>query len=697
MSQVFALLLVLAAESDLVVNSSTATMDRVVVKGKREKSSKLESSYPTTSLEVRTLDARATDTSDVLERVRGINTRSRGGVGARRDVSLDGLSGRRVRTFVDGVPSEIAGFDYAPTALPLSLLDRIDVYRGVVPVGFGTDALGGAIDFVSRTRQDAYAEASYRLGSFNSHQGTAAVGTPLGSDALTLGLEGFVDGSANSYDFTVRQGDLTGEEMEITAPQFNDGFLGYGGAANLSYRASPGTRISLRAFSTGFDDDLQNGVTLISTVAGEATSGEDTVGGLARAQFGDVAPWLLIEIWTAFSRRTIDFRDVSTRVYDALGTIVSSDSAPGELTRGAETMLRDLQLEARTNISADFGEDLFTFSLAPKWLRRSGQFVNDPRDSATLAEFVTGLDWRREWLNRRLESVVFGKLYLQSIQASNAIVGLEAEPVDELRLRPGAGATIEFELVDSLSLSLSYEWAIRLPDSDELLGDGRLVSANPELEPERSHNGNVILRVRPLPVTPWLDLDADVGGFVRSVSDQIFLEPEGLTASTRNVDGVFVHGASGNLHAQLFRRHLDFVASFSWERAVNQSREGDFARNRGDQLPNRPVLFGTFIVTGRAFDVFGGQDALEVYWRSRWVDDFPLFFERDGDEESKIIIPAQFANDLGITYDALSFASSPLRVAFNLEARNLANQDLFDFYRVPQPGRSFFFKASVFY
>ena len=41
------------------------------------------------------------------------------------------------------------GSSYSINNFPVSLVDRIDVYKGVVPVELGSDALGGAINLVT--------------------------------------------------------------------------------------------------------------------------------------------------------------------------------------------------------------------------------------------------------------------------------------------------------------------------------------------------------------------------------------------------------------------------------------------------------------------------------------------------------------------------------------------------------------------
>lgn len=37
--------------------------------------------------------------------------------------------------------------------IPVNFADRIEVYKGVVPVGFGTDAIGGVINIVTNKKK----------------------------------------------------------------------------------------------------------------------------------------------------------------------------------------------------------------------------------------------------------------------------------------------------------------------------------------------------------------------------------------------------------------------------------------------------------------------------------------------------------------------------------------------------------------
>lgn len=54
--------------------------------------------------------------------------------------------------------------------IPAGLARRVEVYKGVVPVELGGDALGGAINIVTDNRRRTRVNASYSFGSFNTHK-----------------------------------------------------------------------------------------------------------------------------------------------------------------------------------------------------------------------------------------------------------------------------------------------------------------------------------------------------------------------------------------------------------------------------------------------------------------------------------------------------------------------------------------------
>ena len=116
------------------------------------------------------------DLSHALDRISGVRIRETGGVGSNSTFSLNGFSGRQVRFFIDGVPMENFGTSFQINNIPINLAERIEVYKGVVPISFGADALGGAVNIVTTKRAGRYIDASYSYGSFNTHKSYINVG-----------------------------------------------------------------------------------------------------------------------------------------------------------------------------------------------------------------------------------------------------------------------------------------------------------------------------------------------------------------------------------------------------------------------------------------------------------------------------------------------------------------------------------------
>src|SRR5690606_5890698 len=108
------------------------------------------------------------DLGSVMERDSSVSLRRSGGLGSAATVTLGGLGGNRVPVFYDGVPLEYLGFVAGLTNVPIALVDRIEVFRGVTPIRLGADALGGAIDLVTApTREGLAASAEFLGGSFD--------------------------------------------------------------------------------------------------------------------------------------------------------------------------------------------------------------------------------------------------------------------------------------------------------------------------------------------------------------------------------------------------------------------------------------------------------------------------------------------------------------------------------------------------
>ncbi len=119
----------------------------------------------------------------------------------------------RIPVFIDGLPLAVPGSESLAT-LPVNLLQRIEVYRGVVPIRFGADALGGAINLVSRAPGEGFGgNASYEVGSFDRQLATGAVYYRT-EDGFWLSGSGYYGTADNDYTIDVLLGDRQGLEYQ---------------------------------------------------------------------------------------------------------------------------------------------------------------------------------------------------------------------------------------------------------------------------------------------------------------------------------------------------------------------------------------------------------------------------------------------------------------------------------------------------
>lgn len=112
---------------------------------------------------------------------------------------IDGFSGKHVKIFIDGIPQEGAGAAFDLNNVPINFADRIEVYKGVVPVGFGTDAIGGVVNIVTNKQPgNWFMDASYSYGSFNTHKSYVRFGQTF-KNGFMYEVNAFQNFSDNDY------------------------------------------------------------------------------------------------------------------------------------------------------------------------------------------------------------------------------------------------------------------------------------------------------------------------------------------------------------------------------------------------------------------------------------------------------------------------------------------------------------------
>lgn len=255
----------------------------------------------------------------------------------------------------------------------------------------------------------------------------------------------------------------------------------------------------------------------------------------------------------------------------------------------------------------------------------------------------------------------------------------------------GWGNALRYRFNDVLSGKASYEYATRLPQPDEVFGDGVIVFDNLELEQEVSHNVNLGLSVDSY-VNDAGDWRANANLFLRDTddlilligSDRFFVHQNIYSARSQGIQVGAGWSSSGGL--------VDLDANITSIDFRNTSSDGTFSRYDGDRIPNRPHLFANATLRLNWADVLADFDELSATWNYRFVDQYDLIWESIGLDAFRQSVPEQQSHSLALTYSRDLFSST---LDLSAEVQNLTDDRLYDFYGVQRPGRAFYLKASV--
>jgi TonB family protein len=672
----------------------------VTVAGARTEAERLQqSAEAVTVIDTYRAKQQTADLGEVLARTQGVAVRRSGGLGSNARFSLNGLYDDQVRFFLDEIPLDLAGYPFGVVNVPANLVDRVEVYRGVVPIRFGADALGGAINLVSDTSYETHAAASYQIGSFGTHRVTLEALSLDEPSGTVASIAGFLDRTDNDYDVDVEIPDRRGRLHDATVPRFHDGYAAQGGTLEVGVIDRPwAKRLLVRGFLSNYEKELQHN-TVMTVPYGEVNYGETVYGGTARYE-AELGTGFDLEIVGSYAHRIIDYSDQSQWVYSWTGEQVRKRRVGGEtdVRPHDQSVWQDSVFGRALASWAITPEHTLRASLTPSYATRSGdeRLQADPKARDPLSAqrdlftFVSGIEYELDLFGDRLSNILFVKDYFYDAKSEEPLAGKAFEQRHAERHRLGVGDSLRYRFTPWLYAKASYEYATRLPRPDEVFGDAILIHANLELEPEISHNVNIGPRIE-YAAAGFGALTFEVNGFLRATDRLIVLLGNDRFFTYQNVYEARGLGVENALNWESPGRYLTLDGMLTWQDVRNASDEGTFGDFEGDRIPNRPYLFASWGARFRFASMPSARDVVEPFYIGRYVHGFFRGWESQGLREFKQTVDAQITHSAGISW---TLARAFGRVTTTFEVDNLTDAKVFDNFGVQRPGRAFYLKLT---
>ena len=677
----------------------SVTLENVTVTGKSKTQRLREGALSVNAIDVRSLAASINSLNALVDRTAGVKIREEGGVGSDFDLSINGMSGNSVRYFIDGVPLDTKGTGVTLANLPISVIDHVDIYKGVVPTWLNSDVLGGAVNIVTNRRRKNYLDVSYGLGSYHTHKADVN-GQYVLKNGLTLRPTLGVNYSKN--DYVMKDVEVWDENVRKYVAQdrrrFHDDYFSLFGQLEVGVTdKSWADEFFVHLSYNKVNKDLQTGQVQTRVIGmADRSSSAWSIG--ARYQKRE---FLLKKLSASLSfSHTWDHSittDTARRQYDWNGDYIKSSR--NEIN-GRAFSQRHFK-RPMTNVKADlkyaFNEHhLLNLSYA---LNRTGNNRWDDVDETftpandVLAKHIIGLSYNQLFWNGRMSNTFFLKDYINYLsveQTDLSFITLSDEvAAKNTQNSMGGGVGIKLEILSQLAVKASYEHTVRLPLARELLGNGSTVYANLALKPEMSDNINLGLFGTFRSGQHTLFYEAN--GFLRYVDNYIqpqITEKEGTMQYT-NEPAIYIKGIEGEVRYDWDKR-LQVAGNISWQDARNRQRyktDGKPSAIFNNRVPNRPWLFASAEAHYTFQNLLQKSDRLMLGADYQWVHWFFLSWEGYGAADTKARIPEKNLFGANITY---SWHHD--RYSVSLDCKNLFDETVYDNYRLQKPGRMVFAK-----
>ncbi|MCD0476385.1 TonB-dependent receptor plug domain-containing protein [Flavobacterium sp. EDS] len=691
------------------LQSELNELENITVMGRTQTEKVNKQSYSVTAIDAKKLHNSTLDLSHALDRVSGVRVRESGGVGSKSELSINGFSGNQIKLFIDGVPMDNFGSSFQLNNIPVNLADRIEVYKGVVPIWLGGDALGGAINIVTNSKPRTYLDASYSFGSFNTHRSTINAGYTAKS-GFTTEINAFQNYSDNNYWVNVDVADLkTGQYYpNQRVRRFHDKYRNETVIFNIGVTGKKYADKLLFGFTAGENKaDIQTGARMVS-VFGQVYRKGNILMPTVKYQVKDFfTKGLDFSVTGNYNFGEEQNVDTVYRRYNWFGDYIELEGLGGERSRTLRKFKNNNGI-ATANVTYSLGErhsfmlnntfNTFDRKESDELVPESLLYKQPKKSQKNILGAGYKFDYNEKWSTSVfIKNYSLRNTYSESYNPSGNWGDIAYIQHVDNKSYWGYGAASSYYLKHNLQIKASFEKSYRLPAPEEIFGSvNDNLYGNIGLKPEQSENFNLGLSYQ----TSFKKANAitfDVNLMYREAAD--FIRPElnlNQTMITNvNQKGVSNYGIDTEIRYS-YKNRFTAGVNMTYQNLRNNIKyepgKEIVSLNYKDRVPNIPFLFGNADATVFFNDFIKKGNNLSVGYNLLYVHDYYLYWPSSGGKVGKFDIPAQFNHDLNAVY---TFADGKYNIA--LECKNALDNKLYDNFSLQKPSRSFNIKFRYFF
>ncbi|WP_207421385.1 TonB-dependent receptor [Desertivirga brevis] len=721
-----------------VTSASARSLKEVSITHKTEKRKLETSGFAVGVIETKEASLRNLTTNELLDRSVGVRVRQNGGEGSPIEYNLNGMSGSTIGLFIDGIEISTYGSSFNLNNIPPSMIERIEVYKGVLPAHLSGNYIGGAINVIMK--KDASANnltAAVSYGSFNTYRADLGALYRNHKNGFTTRASGFYSHSDNNYEMWGKFSKYTLSGSRVIrynrTRRPNDQFTSIGGRFEFGF-----TDVKWAdQFFVGYNisdsyKEIPHGLTMTKPYYGRFNEYQAHVLSLNYNKKDLLLNGLSLNVNAVHSMRSTYLEDTVSQKYNwsrdasqnyrlelllappnTAGEIKPYPHAPG-MGQQNESVMSNID-RSISNIRSNLSYAIFSghrLSVNHKFEKsgRNDQDLLIPERNKwmtknDLTTNIWAMNYESEIFKGKLRTNVFGKYAIyqtdQRIPVSETNGILAYQQNSTKRDNKGYGGTVSYEPIRNAFIIVSAEKSFIMPTDRHIYGEPENnLLPNPGIMPEMAVNYNLGARYS---ITQAAKHKISLYGnaFWRNGYDKIIQQTrtdvvmEGRENQVEDIQVTqFVNLSqtqSVGFEAEvnyIYNNRLNAMLNFSKFNSlfkVERDERGNPHSLYNRQVPNEPFFTINGNLQYRFNNVFQKRSALNVYYNAGYVAPFSTIWM----ESEWFTTPTQFANDIGASY---RFPKG--RMVASLDCKNILNAEVYDNFGVQKPGRAFYIKLN---